>query len=89
LSDEVRKVTIQVKAPRGTYGGEVAIGYYCVVEGAVVLTDEHGKPMGDKRTILPGEDAHLIACRMVRTGRKVQASVAGFNRPLVYPKIRF
>ena len=90
MSDEVRKVTIQIKAPRGTYGGEVAVGHYCIVEGAVVMTDEHGKPTGaDRRVILPGEDAHLIACRMVRSGRKVQASVAGFNRPLVYPKIRF
>jgi hypothetical protein len=89
LTDEVRKVTIQIKAPRGTYGGEVAVGHYCVVEGAVVLTDENGKPMGDKRPILPGEDPHLIACRMVRSGRKARASVAGFNRPLVYQKMRY
>jgi hypothetical protein len=90
MSDEVRKVTIQIKAPRGRYGGEVAIGYYCLVEGSVVLTDENGKPTGaDRRPVLPGEDAHLIACRMVRSGRKAQASVAGFNRPLVYPKLRY
>lgn len=90
MTDEVRKVTIQIKAPRGTYGGEVAIGHYCVVEGAVVLTGESGKPTGaDRRSVLPGEDAHLIACRMVRSSRKVQASVAGFNRPLIYPKMRY
>jgi hypothetical protein len=89
VSDEVRKVTIQIKAPRGRYGGEVAIGYYCVVEGAVILTDENGKPTGaDRRPVLPGEDPHLIACRMVRSKRTARGPSA-FNRPIVYPKMRY
>jgi hypothetical protein len=31
----------------------------------------------------------LIACRMVRNNRKGRASVSGFNRPIVYPKLRY
>jgi hypothetical protein len=30
---------------------------------------------------------HLIACHMVRNNRKGRAPVAGFNRPIVYPKL--
>jgi hypothetical protein len=83
---DVKKVTIQVRAPRGSDLGRVEIGYYCVVDGFVVLTDADGKPLGsDKRQIDPGGDAHLIACRMVRNNRKGRAS-SDFNRPLVYPK---
>ena len=82
---DVHMVTLQVRAPRGTFPGEVAIGYYCVVDNAVVLTDADGKPLGsDKRHLQPGDDARLIACRMVRN--RGRASVTGFNRPIVYPK---
>jgi len=82
---EVHKVTIQVKAPRGTFPGEVAIGYYCVVDGYVVLTDESGKPVGDKRSLDSGIDARSIACRMVR-GHRSSGTARGFNSPIRYPR---
>src|SRR5215469_16402616 len=85
MSDEVHKVTIQVKAPRGTFPGEVAIGYYCVVDGYVVLTDENGKPLGDKRSLDSGIDARSIACRMVRS-RRSSSTPHGFDRPISYRK---
>jgi hypothetical protein len=83
---DVHKVTIQIRAPKGAFPGEVAIGYYCVVDGYVVLTDADGKPLGsDKRHLSPGDDARLIACRMVRN--RGRASTSGFNRPIAYPKV--
>ena len=86
---DVHKVTLQVRAPKGTFPGEVVEGWYCVVDGYVVLTDADGKPLGsDKRHIGPDGDARLIACRMVRN-RKGRASVNGFNRPISYPKLRY
>ena len=91
MSDEVKKITIQIRAPRGQDGGEVAIGHYVVVEGSVVLTDENGKPISGvaKQHIGPDGDARLIACCMVRNNRKGRASVAGFNRQINYPPLKY
>jgi hypothetical protein len=88
LSDEVKKVTVQIKAPKGTFAGEVAIGHYVVFESYVILTDQDGKPIAGipKHHIEPGGDPRLIACLMVRNNRKGRASAAGFNRPIVYPR---
>jgi hypothetical protein len=59
---------------------------YCVVDNAVVLTDQDGKPIdADKRHLSPGEDARLVACRMVRVRRR-SAAVRGFNDKIAYPK---
>ena len=61
--NDVHKITIEVAKPRGSFAGRVEIGYYCVADGHVVLTDENGKPIGDaKRHLNPGDDARLIAC---------------------------
>ena len=88
MSNEIHRVVIQIKAPRGTYGGEVAIGHYWVADGFVVLTDETGRPSGmGKRYIGDGGDPHLLACVMIRNNhRKVRAS-SDFNRKLSYPKL--
>jgi hypothetical protein len=86
LSDEVKKVTVQIKAPKGTFPGEVAIGHYVVFERNVILTDQDGKPIPGvaKQQVGPDGDARLIACRMVRNQRRPSS---GFNRPLNYPKL--
>ena len=74
---------VQIKAPRGTFPGEVAEGYYCVVDNAVVLTDADGRPINsEKRHLGPGDDARF-SCRLVRNRRRPSS---GFNRPLNYPK---
>ena len=68
--NDVHKITVQVRAPRGTFPGEVIEGWYCVVDNAVVLTDANGKPInGDKYHLTPGQDAHLLACRLIRARR--------------------
>jgi len=86
MTDEVRKVTIQVRAPKGTFPGEVVIGHYCVVENAVVLTDADGKPINsEKHQIGPGQDAHLLACRLVR--RRPGSGPRGFGDKILYPRM--
>ena len=87
---EVHKLTIQVRAPKGSFPGEVVIGWYCVVDNAVVLTDQDGKPIDDtKHHLDPGQDARLLACQLVRDSRRRSATVRGFNDKLIYPKVRF
>jgi hypothetical protein len=90
MTDEVRKVTLQVRKPHGADPGKVFIGHYVVVENNVILCDEDGKPIGSasKRTLAPGEDAHLVACRLLRNhASKARGSSSDFNRPLQYQKL--
>jgi hypothetical protein len=87
MSNEVHKVTLQVRAPRGTFPGEIAIGYYCVVDNAVVLTDQDGKPINsEKHRLAPGQDARGLACRLIRQ-RRNSGSSRGFNDQIIYPKL--
>jgi hypothetical protein len=86
---EVHKVTIQIRAPKGSFAGEVAEGWYCVVDGAVVLTDQDGRPTGDKHHLSPGQDARGIACMLVRRRHRYSRAVRGFHEKLHYPKMVF
>jgi len=46
-----------------------------VADNSVILTDSDGKPVGsEKRHLNPGDDARLIACRMVRERRRSSTS---------------
>src|SRR5262249_41229195 len=86
MTNEVKKLTLQVRAPRGTFPGEVVEGWYCVVDNAVVLTDADGKPINsEKHQLAPGQDAKLLACRLVR-GRRRSSGAVGFNDRIIYPK---
>jgi len=88
--NEVHKVTVQVRAPRGTFPGEVVEGWYCVVDNTVVLTDAEGKPTGeDKRYLNPDGDAKLIACSMLRTRRRNSAAASGFGDRISYHKLKY
>jgi hypothetical protein len=85
MTDEIKKITIQLRAPRGKDAGKVAEGYYTIAEDHVVLTDETGRPTGSKRHLDPGGDARLIACRMLRQRQSATGS-GNFNRPMQYPR---
>ena len=87
---DVHKLTLQVRAPRGSFHGKVEIGYYCVADGHVVLTDESGKPTGDgKRLLNPGGDPKLIAVAMMKARRRNSASPHGFSDRLIYEKLKY
>jgi hypothetical protein len=82
----VYKITIQLRAPRGTFPGEIVSSYYCVADQDVVLCDEDGKPTGGKRHLSPGDDPRLIACVLLRERSRSKAP-RGWNEPLRYPRI--
>jgi hypothetical protein len=86
MTDEVKRIVIELQRPKGSFPGRVEIGYYVVVEGNVVLTDEHGKPLSgvDKRYVGPNGDPHLIACVMLRQRSRAIAKSRSFNRPIQY-----
>ena len=86
--NEVKKITIQTRAPTGRDPGAVEEGYYCVADGFVVLTDADGKPIigAPKRYLDPGGDARLIACVLLRQQRRGRTMASrSFHRPLNYP----
>jgi hypothetical protein len=68
---------------------EVVEGWYCVADGHVVLTDADGKALGTKRHLNAGDDARLIACRMVGERRRNSPTVSEFSDRLIYQKLRY
>ena len=90
MSEPVHKVTIQTRAPRGTDPGRVAEGFYVVVDNAVVMTNQDGKPLDDSKHYLgPKDDPRLIACMLTRRRGRTAGPVNGFDGPIRYPKIRY
>ena len=57
MSDDVHRITLELRRPRGNDPGKVLIGHYMVVENAVIITDENGKPVGaEKHRLDPAID---------------------------------
>jgi hypothetical protein len=88
-------IQIQTAAPRARNdGGAVAIAYYVTDNKKVTLTDRDGNVLHDaegkdySRTLAENDSAHQIAALLLRQLKtKVRGDrVAGFDRPLVYPK---
>jgi hypothetical protein len=90
MTDEVHKLTLQVRPPRGTFPGKIEIGYWCInADRFVVLCDENGRPIGDeKRPIGPNGDPKLIAVAMMKARRR-SGVPRGFNDRLQYPKMNY
>ena len=57
---DVHKVTVQVRAPKGTFPGEVAEGWYVVFENNVILTDADGKPIEEFRAARDAIKQHVL-----------------------------
>ncbi|MFZ2081296.1 MAG: hypothetical protein WAV38_32540 [Xanthobacteraceae bacterium] len=89
--DDIHRITIQLRAPKGNDPGKVAIGHYVVnPDNYVVLCDENGKPTGDEKHHLDAAgDAKLIACGMLRRRQNARSSSGDFSRPISYPKIGY
>jgi hypothetical protein len=83
---KVESVIVTVRPPNERTGdpGEAAIGSYTVQDGVLSLTDENGKPVGEKLTALVTEaNAHAVAAQLT-TKRWAESRNDDFNRPVVY-----
>jgi hypothetical protein len=90
MPNDIHKIIIQTRAPRGNDPGKIAEGWYCVADNFVVLTDSEGKPVGDaKRHLGPDGDARLIACRLLRQRENARSSNSSFSGPIQYPKLKY
>jgi len=86
---DVHAVKLQVRPPKGMFPGEIVEGWYCVGDNAVVLSDAVGKPInGEKHHLAPGQDAHLLACRLIRA-RRNSGAPRGFNDRIQYPPLKY
>ena len=95
---EVHQVYIHIKPVSPALpAGQVAYGFYTLVDGVVTMTDAKGNPVHDDagktytQKLEPNDDAYVIAGRLTRQLRdalrgKKDAPPAGFGAPLVYPK---
>jgi hypothetical protein len=84
---DVQRLTIQLRAPRGTDAGKVAIGHYCTADNFVTLCDEAGKPIGDKHVLAAGDNPRLIACQLLRRRHNASRSHADWAGRLQYPRM--
>jgi len=91
MSDDVHRIIIQTRAPKGNDPGKIAEGWYCVnADNFVVLTDAAGKPLGNEKHYLdPDGDARLVAARMLRRRQNARGSSGNFAGPIRYPKIGY
>ena len=92
---EVHQVWIHIKpVSRALPTGQVAYGFYTLVDGVVTMTDAKGTPAQDDNgkvytAKLDGEDPQIIAGRLTRQLRdallgKDGAPPSGFRGPLNY-----
>jgi hypothetical protein len=74
----------------GTFPGEIAEGWYVVIDGAVIMTDADGKPTGQaKQHLNPGADARGVACAIVRERSRHRSSINGFHEKIIYQRLRY
>ena len=94
---EVHQVWIHIKpVSRALPTGQVAYGFYTLVDGVVTMTNQKGEPAHDdagkfyKAKLQPNDDANVIAGRLTRKlrdalrGKKDGAPPSGFSGPLNY-----
>jgi hypothetical protein len=82
MTEDRKKIVLQVRAPKGRDPGAIMEGYYTVVGNEVRLTDVGGRLIG-RRTVDPGGDPKVVAIHMMRE-RRESGPARSFNRPLHY-----
>ena len=93
---EVHQVIVTIKPPKGSFPGQVTYGWYTLRDGVVTLTDREGNPAGEEtgrkftHKLAAREDARAIACKLTKHAlRGNSAPVAGFEGPIIYPKLKY
>jgi hypothetical protein len=80
----VQEVTVSIRPSNDNDPGEIAVGYFIVQDGCVVLTGAAGTPLKDATpgVLADGVNPKNIAARMTRARRS--DTRGGFNRKLFY-----
>ncbi|HTE77502.1 MAG TPA: hypothetical protein VK653_12315 [Xanthobacteraceae bacterium] len=97
---EVHRVIVTIKPPKAGFAGQVAYGYYTLVDDVVTMVDPKGNTADDgtgkryKRELAPNEDARAVACKLTKQLRLAlrggnSAPVGDFNRKIAYPKLYY
>jgi hypothetical protein len=94
---EVHQISVEIHPPSPRLpAGQIARGYYTVVDDLLTMTDPKGEPATDEtgkiytHKLEPGDDAHVIAGRLTKELRSAlrgkSAGPSNFGGPLNYPK---
>ena len=94
---EVHQVYVEVKpVSRALPTGQVAYGFYTVVDALLTMTNQKGVAVQDDNgktytaKLAPNDDPQIIAGRLTKQLRDALrgkgAPPSGFSRPLDYPK---
>jgi hypothetical protein len=83
----VHDVCITGRTPSDNDPGEIAVGYYTVAHGELLMTDATGKPLRDAKPVkVTNENARSVAGMLTRQ-HWVESRSNGFDGPLNYPPI--
>jgi hypothetical protein len=90
---EKKEIAVMIEPPVGGDPGRVSYGRYAIEDGKVVMYDEDGDPMTDRRgnryerELVEGIEPDQIAGQLTRRIRHDLGGDKGnFNRPLIFPK---
>jgi hypothetical protein len=81
---EINEVWFQTRAPCNGDLGAVERAYYSVMDSAITIHDESGKPTGKEYRLRPGENEKAAAGRLAQEAWRKARGESDFNRPLYY-----
>jgi hypothetical protein len=73
---DIHKITLELRKPKGSFPGETLDGWYVVVENNVILTDQKGQPIGEKRHLNPVVTQGLSLARCCDNARGRAKAIA-------------
>ena len=97
MTTKISRIIVTIYPPREAdgYPGQVEEGFYTFEDGQVELVTHAGLPRRDRsgkayaKTLGTGEDAHLIAGRLLRQFYQSRSPKNRFNRSITYSKLSY
>jgi hypothetical protein len=90
---ELKEIVVMIEPPIGNSPGVVSYGRYAIEDGKIVMYDEDGDPMADRRgnryerELVEGIAPDQIAAQLTKKIRHdLGGDKNGFNRPLIFPR---